>query len=110
MTENYGKHKIYLAFGAGRERTFGYVFSTNQGPPAPPHSSAHTMKMHGNLLIFNDSWAAKAAHPTAETVQMHGSRLIFNESGAARAPPIEIFVFLMIPRPPGRPPHRDANA
>ena len=35
-------------------------------------------------MIFNDSWAARAANPT-EIMQMQGSHCIFHESGAARA-------------------------
>ena len=88
-----------------------HVFSMNQEPPAPPHHIAHTMKCMKILMIFNDSWAARAAHPTAETMQMHrnliypsnqeppaphhpiahtmmkinGNAYIFNDSEAARA-------------------------
>ena len=113
MTENYRKHEIYLAFGAGRERTFGHVFSMNQGPPAPPHPIAHTMKMHEiygfsmilgppgpptpppkpckcmETFVFSmDQGPPAPPHPIAHTMKMYGNLWIFNESGAARAPPL----------------------
>ena len=88
----------------------------DQGPPARPQPIAHAVKLHGKLLIFNDSWAA---NPTAETMQL-----------------IEILISLMnqgLPAPPhpiahkmkmhgksldfqwflgrqGRPPHRRNHA
>ena len=56
----------------------------NQEPPAPPLHCQHNASSWKSL-IFNDSWAARAAHPTAETMQTHGNLGIFNESRAARA-------------------------
>ena len=51
------------------KRTRTHIFSMNHGPPAYPHPIAHTLKMPGDRLIFNDSWAARAAHHTAETMK-----------------------------------------
>ena len=61
----------------------------NQVPPALPLPIAHTMKMNGNLYMFNDSGAARPPAPPLKPCKCI-EMLIFLMNQGPLAPPLPV--------------------